>query len=252
MTLVSGLQDGLIDGLKDGLNPALVAFPLDTLTPADIATITGLAEPDFMWMGRDPVGAVELVAGTADLVDISAPTHSVDSAVLGGTVCTFGSLVNIMETPLATDADIVAEAFAVCWIGSGTFGAARQIASKFATVGWRLGTAPGTIEFTVVSASGAITNSVSGQNGALAHVVIGVRRAAANEQALYTRGGSATSSRFNQTLVNTDKLAIGQNVGDRFGTAPIDFAGLIVWKGAAAESIDDSHRVLIAEALGYE
>lgn len=256
----TGLVTGVGTGLLSGLNAragAAVAYAIDTLTPSDVATITGLDAPVFMVRGNDATGAIELVSGVDNLSDVGTPVHSVTSATLGGVVTTFDSIDDALAAAGDTVLDMTDEAFACCWIGKFST-AATGLMSVF---GKRDGTTPfhgyeinhnqdDYLDWTVNSATGAVNRRVTAAFGnTAAEVILATKKKVANVQALHTRLGSSSGGRHDETITNTATFSIGKG---RLNGELQDFGAFWVWKTTAAEAADDTHRVLVAQALGYE
>lgn len=232
-----------------------VGYTIDTLTPAQIATITGKPEPTLMWLGGDAAGADELVVGTDDLSDVASPSKQVNSATLGGLVTEFTGTTQSMDAAGSGVADVGAETFTWVYIG-----APDAPVSTYQLFGKRGGPslfgyevrmyANGRIDQIVDSASGVRSNLITSDHGSgNAHVLLGTRESTANNQAVYSREGSASSARYNETLSNPDVLSICQG---RLSGVLGEFGAFMVWIGTDGDGFGESDRLAIAEALGYE
>ena len=256
-----GLQTGLVPGMRTGLNPSSAAIPVtaDTMTPADVASIMGTSAPSLMWRGSDSSGATELVSGIANLTDAGTPTHSVSDSTLGGTVTTFDTgSTDALVAALATVGDITTGTITIMWIGRLLTTAAgdRSIASKrggAGSRGWELITqATGQMRLITSGPGGATIHTVAIDHGtANAQVVIAKRSPTDNEVGLWTREGSHTSAHLtgSNDLTNTTAMAIG---AQRLSSQGMSTGVLCVWLGADGDGINNSHRLLMAQYLGYE
>ena len=263
MSIVSGLQSGLTSGLRTGINPsaAVAGYSIDTLTPAQIATITGQAAPTLMWLGKDASGATELVAGTDNLTDEGGGIlKEVDDATLGGLTTQFVGTTDLLTAAGSGVADIGVETMTIILIDKFPATATGQVISKrdtsFPNNGYEIISlaTTGNMAFYTDSASGQKGNTIVGDHmTGDAQVIAVTRQSGANLQGIWSRIGSSTGTRNNQTMTNAVPLKIGRQT---YNTTPANFCACMIWIGtdgdfgAAADFV--AARSAIAVALGYE
>jgi hypothetical protein len=256
-----GLQGGLVPGLLGGLNPSAVSIPttVDTMTPAGIASIIGLDAPTWMYRGSDSTGALELVGTGEDLANAGTPTHEVTDAALGGLSVTLDNAsTDSLKAGDAVAGDVASAAFAAMWVGritdaSGNHSLFGKRQASGGNLGWEMrANGNASIAFYCDTSGGVSQAILAAAHGTTnAQVMLFARRWTANEVATYTREGSSTGTRLQETLANSAILGVGASdvltttVGQAFGL-------LMIWEGAAAEAINNSHRLLVAQHLGYE
>lgn len=232
-----------------------------SMTPADVAIITGLATPTYMWTGRDASGATELVTGTDNLTDVLTPTHNVNNEALSGDTVTIDN--NSDHGLRATDlsvADQTTNSFAWMYVGvvSGNVGVFNLFGKRDAAgfKGWEvLRNGITDMRFVVTSNTTSRTQAVAANfSTSDPQVMVGARKVTADETAFYTREGSSVATNAAGSVTSaTSNFAVGTGREAALNAIGQSFGMLILWEdSASAEAINDTHRVLMAEALGYE
>lgn len=253
MTLISGIQPGLISELQTGLNPG--GYSLATVTPADIAAITGKPSPTLMYRGNDATGATELVAGTDNLTDVGTVKLVADAA-LGVDTTEFNSALDAMVAAASGVADVGAETITIVLIkrmvtkptGSQSLVSKRDPSSP--NNGFELSSFQGQIQWACDSSSGTIINAISVDHGEVnPQTILATREFGTDRQAVFSREGTASSTRYAETLSNAANFAIGRQ---RLGTAFFDFALCCIWIGTDGDGYGETERLAIAQAMGLE
>lgn len=253
---VSGLISGLISGVQSGLNPLVGGYSISTLTPAEIATITGQAEPTLMWLGSDASGADELVVGTDDLSDVGAPSKQVLDTALNGLTTQMLDSVDSMDAAGNTVADIAVETVTVIQIlRPSSYTAGAQTLGKRDGNGYELKTtSSGRFQWACRTTTSLITETIAIDHGTTnAQVLCTTRQSAVDRQAIWSREGSSVASRNNESLSNAATFAIGsERVGGNLGF----YGPVMMWIGTDGDFGDaadfEAARSAIAVALGYE
>ncbi len=238
-------------------------FTLDTLTPADIATITGQSEPTWMWLGKNASGADDLV-GTDDLSDRGTPTKEVADAILGGTTTTF---VNASaDGLLSADGTVgdcgvetvtVMHIFRFTGVPSNNTNIVGNRDNTAGNIGYEiLSTTTGRILWRHAEASGATTHTIAVDHGSTnAQVIVGTRSITNNISGMWSREGSSTGADgFGETLTNGETFGISKT--DLRTAAPQSWGATMVWVGATGDfgnaAAMEAARSAVAVALGYE
>jgi len=238
---------------------------LDTLSPADIAALTGFAEPTWMVRGGDAAGALDLV-GSDDLTDSGTPTkENADTALAGTTTVMDDNTTDAMDAAANTVLDVASETITVMWIGkfAAANSAIRHVCGKRASAGgnygWELQSAASgsnnQFQWIADSPSGIDIEAVAVDHGTTnAQVVVCTRSWANNLVGIWTREGTSSGARIQDSMTNTATFAMGQQ---RITAAPCSHGALAVWIGTdgdwSATAADfETARLAVATALGYE
>jgi len=234
----------------------LGAYSIDTITPAQIASILGKPEPTLMWRGSDSSGATELVTGTDHLVDVGTVIHNTTDATLGGVIADLDTAASdALNTSSSTVADIGAETVTIMHICRPTlYGTTNLFTKRDAgapNIGYEIfNLSSGAMYWVCDSASGSKTNAVTVAHGTTnAQTILVTRESTANNQAIYTREGSAAASRFDQSLVNTTTFKIGKG---RLNATTQKFGMCAIWIGTDGDGFGETERLALAQAFGYE
>ena len=231
-------------------------YTLDTLTPADIATITGMPTPTGMIDCGVASGAEDLV-GTDDLTDLTGfEDKEVVDATLGGETTGLATNTRGMVAASSAVLDIGAETITGIWIGrytshvSTTYTLGKRDAGG-TNAGWEIyNISLGHVVCVADSATGATTRTISVEHATTDAQVIGFTRSIANNvHSVWSREGSAEGTRLAETLTNTAIFAIGKG---RLAATLARHGKFIWWVGTDGDDFGEAQRLLLAQALGYE
>lgn len=210
-----------------------------------------------MWLGKDASGATDL-AGTDHLIDVGAPVKQHNNTTLGGTNATnhFSSTSDGLDAQANTVCDVASQTVTIVWVGVfNAFGGTYDLCGKRDPVapnhGYQLyTTSAGHLWWAVDSSSGAGAQTVAVNHGTTnAQVILCTREWTANNLAIYSREGSGTGTRLQESMTNTAVFSIG--IG-RFVATDVDFGMCAVWLGTDGDGMGSAERLALAQALGYE
>lgn len=211
-------------------------------------------KPTYMWGGNEASGATEIGGSGFDLTAIGI-TQEQTSAVLGsGDFSVFDADGDHLSNTSDASLRVGSGSFAALWVGNITSGTANHIFSDYNGVaGWTLQHGAGTQHrFYVHSASGIQTVIIAGTvPTGVGEVLLGIKDSNALQTHMHTSlGTGTTSSIHNETLDNAGpKLSVGD--GNTGNAARQEFGIAALWKGAAAESLTQTHRNNLATYLGF-
>jgi len=238
-----------------GNSTVVTPYTVDTLSPAQVAIILGKPVPTYMFLGSDVVGAEELVTGAFPMTD-SGAIKEVNDVALNGLTTELPNNNTGMATSDPLGLDVGAEALTIMYIGrvidfpttTNLFGKRQPAAGN---LGWEIyNLSTGSMSFATTTPSGTKTNTVAVNHGIQnQQVIVATRSITNNIQSLYTREGSASSTRFTDSLTSTSTFAIGKG---RLSGTPQRFGAIMVWVGADAEDFGELDRLTMAQTLGYE
>ncbi len=240
--------------------PAAEGYSLNTLSPEDIAAITGKAAPTLMYRGGDASGATELVAGTDNLTDTGTPTKEVSDSRLGGLTTVFGhNTTEGMDAASSTVGDIGVETITGLVIvafdtipTSGTYTIFGKRTSAAGNQGWELTIDATGPRWVIDEAAGVTSRQVAVDHGTVNPQVILFKRSITdNESGLWTREGSSTGTDGSgQTLTNSDVMTFGDSA--LRNAAGFALGAGMLWIGSDGDGFGESDRLAVAQALGYE
>lgn len=229
------------------------ADPMQALIDA----MSFVTKPDYMYGGDEAAGATEIGGSGYDLTPSGAIDQEQSSSVLGsGNFSVFDADTDTLSNTTDSALQPGTGSFAVLWVGNLT--AAHVGNYVFAdvdpTLGWGLfARATGEdMRFYLWTASGlsfvSLPNTVPINAG---EVMLAIKDATALDSHLHTGTGTVTNSSIYDESVNSasQRFAIGDTgTGDG---ARQEFGIAAMWKGAAAESLTQTHRNNLAAYLGY-
>lgn len=252
---LSSVQGGALAGAGAVTGEFESTYSLATLTPAQVATILGSAEPTLMWRYDEASGATELVSGTLNLADAGSPSKQVSSTALGADTTEFTAGSSTERMANATAADVGTGTISVIHIHERiTAGNIRALVGKRSSAagnyGWEfyLRTTGHTVDYDGVTTAVSLTNTTDHGTGN-AEVTLTKQSPTDNECGVWTRLASTTSVAATGSLTNTREFS----VGDGFRSADGSRSGMtLVWLGSGGDGFGETERSALAVALGYE
>lgn len=241
------------------MRPAAAVYTLDTLSPADMAEITGKPTPTFGWDLGAASGATDLV-GSDNLVDAGTPTKEVVDSILGGKTSTLDTSTD--DSIIATSASVAnpgavtVTGILICRLNAAGEAFPRGLAQKrdgaAGNNGWDVSTRNRQLILILDTPLGLLTRTIAVDHGTTnAQVLLFTRSVANNAGSIFSREGSSQGSCNNDTLSSAAKLAVGAGASRSQATGAQQ-AKLFLWHGTDGDGFAESERLAVAQALGYE
>lgn len=239
------------------------AYSAQTLTPAQVAAITGEAAPTLMWRMNEATGATELVSGTDNLTEVATPSREVADSALGGLVTEFSlGSTDALVSAGSSVGDVGAETVTLivgCRLTDNLNGGTKAIMGNRSNVspynGYQLAARLGYFKWTCDGPTYNPVREIAIDHGTVNPQMVCATRSTAGtpHSGIWSREGSQDSaaSTGTDTLTNSELFSIGD---DPFGvSAGVNVAVAMLWIGTDGDFSDyGAARLALAEALGWE